>query len=87
MQADVWVSRSRQRDAICLSSPGGGIDIAVQTPHDGLIAGDSIYFTTVDGRIVIVNRYTGKFDRIMDLNVTERGKTSAVGLVSRIVAG
>src|SRR5580658_2059050 len=43
---EVWVTRLQQRDAICLTTPGPRIDIAVQRPHDGYIFGDGIYFTT-----------------------------------------
>jgi hypothetical protein len=79
LDGEIWVTRFRQRDAICLSTPGGRIDIAVQTPHDGLIAGDRIYFTTVDGRIVIVNRYTKKVDRVVNLNVRDGEKRVLLG--------
>ncbi len=53
---EVWVTRLQQRDAICLTTPGPRINIAVQRPHDGYVVGDRIYFTTVDGHIVIANR-------------------------------
>lgn len=63
----VWVTRFRQRDAIALTGSGKRIDIAVQTPHDGLVSGDRIYFTTVDGRVVIANRHTLNVDQVIDL--------------------
>ncbi|MGA9393407.1 MAG: hypothetical protein WBV69_23460 [Candidatus Sulfotelmatobacter sp.] len=65
---EVWVTRLQQRDAICLTTPGPRIDIAVEKPHDGYIFGDRIYFTTVDGRIVIANRNTLKVEETIDLN-------------------
>jgi hypothetical protein len=65
---EVWVTRSMQRDAICLTTPGPRIDIAVQTPHDGYVFGERIYFTTVDGHIVIANRRTLQVEEIIDLN-------------------
>ena len=65
---EVWVTRLQQRDAICLTTPGPRIDIAVQKPHDGYIFGDRIYFTTVDGRIVIANRKTLQVEETIDLN-------------------
>jgi hypothetical protein len=68
LDQEVWVTRFQQRDAICLSSPGPRIDIAVQRPHDGYIAGDRIYFTTVDGHIVIANRKTLRVEETIDLN-------------------
>jgi hypothetical protein len=67
IDGEVWVTRLRQRDAVCLSSPGKRIDITVQFPHDGLVCGNRIYFTTVDGRIVIANRKSLTIDEILDL--------------------
>ena len=76
---EIWVTRFKQRDAISLSKPGGRIDIAVQTPHDGLIVGDRIYFTTVDGRVVIVNRHTKTVDRVVSLAVSDGEKKVLLG--------
>jgi hypothetical protein len=69
---EVWVTRLSQKDAICLTSPGKRINIEVQRPHDGLVRGDRIYFTTVDGRVVIANRHTLEVDRIVDLNEIQK---------------
>jgi len=65
---EVWVTRFYQRDAICLTTPGPRIDIAVQRPHDGYIFRDRIYFTTVDGHIVIANPKTLQVEKTIDLN-------------------
>lgn len=67
LQGELWVTRFRQRDAICLTKPGGRIEIAVESPHDGLICGDRIYFTTVDGRVVIATAATQTVQEIIDL--------------------
>lgn len=64
---DVWATRFQQRDAICLTTPGRRIDIAVERPHDGVVVGDEIYFTTVDGRIVVANAHSLLIDRMIDL--------------------
>ncbi len=64
-----WVTRFRQRDAICLDQPAKRVDIAVQAPHDGLVCGERIYFTTVDGQIVIANRRTTQVDQVIDLKL------------------
>jgi hypothetical protein len=69
---EVWVTRLSQKDAICLTSAGKRINIEVQRPHDGLVRGDRIYFTTVDGRVVIVNVHTLEIDRSIDLNEIHR---------------
>lgn len=65
---EVWVTRLHQRDAICLTMPGPRIDIAIQRPHDGHVSGDRIYFTTVDGHIVIANRKTLCVEETINLN-------------------
>jgi len=68
IDGEVWVTRLQQRDAICLTKPGLRIDIAVQRPHDGDVCGDRIFFTTVDGQVVIANRRTFKVEETVDLN-------------------
>jgi len=70
----VWVTRFRQRDAICVTQPGLRIDVAVQTPHDGLVFGDRVYFTTVDGQIVIANTKSLNVDQVIDLKQIGNGK-------------
>lgn len=71
---DVWVTRMKQKDAICLTRPGGRINIEVEKPHDGLLWHDRIYFTTVDGRVVIANRGTLAIEQIVDLNAIHRAQ-------------
>lgn len=69
LNGEPWVTRFKQRDAICLDHRSKRIDIAVQSPHDGSICGDRIYFTTVDGRIVIANARTLQVDEVVDLKL------------------
>jgi len=76
---EVWVTRFQQRDAICMSTPGPRIDIAVQRPHDGYIFGDRLYFTTVDGHVVIANRKTLKVEETIDLNQMSRHSGQVLG--------
>jgi hypothetical protein len=40
----------------------------VQRPHDGFLFNDFLYFTTVDGHVVIANPRTLKVERVIDLN-------------------
>jgi len=68
LDGEVWVTRFQQRDAICLTRPGPRIDIAVERPHDGYIVGERIYFTTVDGHVVIANAKRLRVERTIDLN-------------------
>ena len=67
LNGEIWATRFRQRDAICLTNSVRRIDIAVESPHDGLYFGERIYFTTVDGRIVIANPLSLQVEKIIDL--------------------
>ncbi|HEY2932974.1 MAG TPA: hypothetical protein VGK99_14615 [Acidobacteriota bacterium] len=53
--SELWVTRLMQRDAICLTRPGPRVSIDAEKPHDGVRYRDRIYFTTVDGKIVIAS--------------------------------
>lgn len=77
LDGQLWVTRFRQRDAFCLDS-GERIDIPTQFPHDGVLHGEYIYFTSVDGKVVIVNSCTRQVERIVDLQRIE-GEKSLLG--------
>jgi hypothetical protein len=76
---EVWVTRFEQRDAISLTRPGRRIDIGVQRPHDGHVEGDWIYFTTVDGHLVVANRHTLKVEEIFDLAAIDNEQHMVLG--------
>ena len=65
---DVWVTRFEQRDAICLTREDKRIPIDIERPHDGVVRGDAVYFTTVDGHVVVANTADCCVDRVIDLN-------------------
>jgi len=52
---EYWVTRFENRDAFCLNSPKKSIKILDERPHDGVVYKESVYFTTVDGRVVVFN--------------------------------
>jgi len=79
LEGQVWVTRFHQRDAICLENRAKRIPIDVQRPHDGLLVGEGIYFTTVDGKIIIANRKTLKVERVIDLTTFGNNKTKLLG--------
>ena len=68
IDGQIWVTRFEQRDAICLSESGKRIDIAIEAPHDGHVHGKYIYFTTVDGHLVIAGKNSLQLERTVDLN-------------------
>jgi len=67
LNGEVWATRFRQRDAICLNDSRRRIDIALESPHDGLVVGERIYFTLVDGRVAIVNARSLRLEEVIDL--------------------
>ncbi len=56
---EIWTTRFEQRDAICLTSPGRRIDIALERPHDGMVRGGRVTFTVVSGHLVIAQTSDG----------------------------
>ncbi len=76
---DVWVTRFIQRDAVCLTTPGKRIEIGVQRPHDGLLFNGRLYFSTVDGRIAVVNSHTLQIERIIQLTAVESNERTLLG--------
>ncbi len=64
---EIWVTRFYQRDAISLNGSRRHIDIAIEAPHDGLVRGEKIFFTTVDGKIIVVNRESLRIAELVNL--------------------
>ena len=62
-----WATRFHQKDAISLLDPSRRIDIGVERLHDGVVYGDRVYFTSVDGRVVIADTRTLKVVEVINL--------------------
>jgi hypothetical protein len=65
---DVWATRFEQKDAVCLTAPGRRIDIGLERVHDGFMHEGRVYFTTVDGHIVIADPAAQAVVDVVDLN-------------------
>ncbi|MFB3161501.1 hypothetical protein P5G62_011745 [Neobacillus sp. 179-C4.2 HS] len=65
---DIWVTRCLQKDAICLTKSNHQINIGGSLVHDGILVGNTIYFTKVDGHIVTVDANTLKVKNEYNLN-------------------
>ncbi len=52
---EVWATRFEQRDAISLTRPGRRIAIDLERPHDGLVHDGRVWFTTVNGKVVVAD--------------------------------
>jgi hypothetical protein len=79
LREEVWATRFAQRDAICLTTSGKRINIEVEKPHDGLLFQDRLYFTTVNGMVVIANIDTLQVEQVFDLNDMEGTKNTLLG--------
>lgn len=62
-----WATRFEQRDAISLTDPERRIDIGLERLHDGAVHEGRVYFTTVDGKVVIADATTLKVVDVVDL--------------------
>jgi hypothetical protein len=62
-----WATRFEQRDAISLVDPTRRIDIGLERIHDGLVHDGKVYFTTVDGNIVIADLDSLSVVEVIDL--------------------
>lgn len=66
---ELWVTRGDCGDARCLTDDQRPDMISRKaTTHDGVVRGDSVYFTSVDGFVTKVNGHTGEVDESYDLN-------------------
>ena len=74
LDGEVWTTRFHQQDAISLNGSLKRIPLAGERPHDGLVYGDRIYFTAVDGKIVVVDRRRLAIERIVDLRKIQDGE-------------
>ena len=63
---DIWTTRSDLKDAISLTGPRRRIEINLGLPHDGHVVARDVYFTTVNGFIVVANGE--RVVRTIDLN-------------------
>jgi hypothetical protein len=55
VRGEPFVTRFEMRDAISLRDPSRRIDIGGERVHDGDLVGSHLYFTTVDGQLVVVD--------------------------------
>jgi hypothetical protein len=70
---ELWVTRCDQKDLHCLTRDQPAVPIADRWIHDGLVAGTNIYFTSVNGAVIIVDAVTMEVKRRLDLNAIAGG--------------
>jgi hypothetical protein len=64
---EIFTTRFEQRDAVSLTRPGRRIVLDGAQPHDGVLHGDTVYFTRVDGSLVLADAATLEVRRVLDL--------------------
>jgi hypothetical protein len=64
---EAWATRFEQRDAISIDNPERRIALDIERVHDGLVYGDRIYFTSVDGKVLIADPATLAVEQTIDL--------------------
>lgn len=62
-----WATRFQQKDAISLVDPSRRIDIGVERLHDGVVYGDQVWFTAVNGKVAIADTRTLEVVEVIDL--------------------
>jgi len=65
---DIWVTRFEKRDALCLTRPEKSVQIGIERVHDGVYHHGSLYFTTVNGNLVIADPVSTKTVETLNLN-------------------
>jgi hypothetical protein len=73
---EVWLTRFKQKDAVSVADPTRRIEIGVERVHDGVVYGDHVYFTAVDGHIAVADKDTLEVVELLDLSTLERGSQS-----------
>lgn len=72
---EIWATRFEQRDAVCVGDPSRRIPIGGQRVHDGVLHGGLLYFTLVEGKVVVANPRTLVVEEVIDLNELSDGET------------
>ena len=72
---DIWATRFEKKDAVCVTDTSKSIQIDLERVHDGLVHDDKIYFTTVDGHVVIYNQSDLQHVQTIDLNAAHPANT------------
>ena len=75
----IWVTRAQQKDAICLTDETRRIPIGGEYVHDGYLFGDLIYFTGVDGRLILVDQKSLRIVEVIDLKTIDGGNGELLG--------
>ena len=76
---DIWATRFKQKDAICLTDSDKKINIEVGNCHDGIVHNNKVYFTCTNGLIVKCCLDSLQVEKIHDLNFSNQDKKISLG--------
>jgi hypothetical protein len=79
LDGELWATRCEQKDAVCLTRPGPRINVGVERCHDGMVFDDGVYFTTVDGHVVIADRDSNEVKTVVDLKGIGNPRNALLG--------
>ncbi len=69
LEDEIWVTRFVQKDAISVSNPDRRINIGLEGVHDGFVTKHHVYFTTINGMVMVADRKSLSIEAVYDLNV------------------
>jgi len=72
IDGQLWVTRFEQRDAVRLDNFDERLAVEVERPHDGLVVDNRVYFTTVNGAIVVFDAKSRRRLEVHDLTQLQR---------------
>ena len=79
LDGHVWVTRAQQKDALCLTDGNRRIPIGGEYVHDGYVFAGMIYFTSVDGRLILVDQKSLQIVEVIDLKMIDGGDGDLLG--------
>lgn len=68
VDGEIWVTRFHQGDTVSLTQPERRINLSEKRVHDGVFHQGRLYFTTVDGQVIIARPDTLRVEEVIDLN-------------------
>ena len=65
---EIWVTRFEKRDVLCLTRPERRIEVGLERIHDGVVQGERLYLTTVNGHLIVADLVSLRVEHTIDLN-------------------
>jgi hypothetical protein len=65
---ELWATRFHQGDAISLAAPERRIPVSSNRIHDGVVVDGRVYFTVVDGHVIVTDGASLQVIDVIDLN-------------------